>query len=183
MLHKDEENNAEGLKVNVNIRWLHFLWCHQNPTQPNSKQTKFLKSSRRKPIITNPINILTCNRQRELLSWVSVSWVLPLSNSFNVSCVSESHFFVYCDYATWHMPCCEPNVPMGGINSWTRTQLQFWRKQNCAVITVHYTWLSAVAWSFCRLVSSVQIPGPAWAGESKWVMLVDDSQTALKQRP
>lgn len=55
----------------------------------------------------------------------------PLSNSFNVSYVSESHFFVCRSYVMWHMPCCEPNVPMGRLNSPTWTQLQLRRKSRC----------------------------------------------------
>ena len=45
-------------------------------------------------------------------------------------CLNLTSLFV-ANYAMWHMPCCEPNVPMGRLNSPTWTQLQLRRKSRC----------------------------------------------------
>lgn len=153
-LHNRWENNR--LRIMTGVIWLLSL-CNYNL---------------QKGFTSDPVSYLTCNRQADLL-------LSRVSNSFSVSCVSESQHFVYRDYATWHMPRCEPNVPIGGnkflnLNSITvvaKTESQ----SNC--IALHLVVSSGLkGLQACVFGSNPQL-------SNVLLSLTEYTQAALKQSP
>lgn len=97
--------------------------------------------------------------------------------------VFESQLFVYRDYATWHMPCCKPNVPMGrnkflNLNSVT---VKAKTESRGYYIALHLVVSSSLRCLQARVLGSNPWTGVGenLAGESEWIILFPLSLTAV----